>query len=294
MIGQRLKDQLTTDGHEFRSLTRSPGSDYLWDAKPGSVPAEALDWADGVVSLNGASLTHLPWTAFYREQIRTSRVGATTALAQAIAASHNPPRVWVSGSALGVYGDCGSVDVDETHPAGRSFLAQVVRSWEAATTPAQNAARVVLARTGIVLGKDGALKPLALATRWGLGSKVGPGTQWWGWISLDDEVRAIVFALVTPELTGPVNLVGPTPATSDAICHALARAMGRPYLFTLPSPLIRTVMAGADELLLSSQKAHPSALLRAGFTFQYDRADQVIDALWADTFQRSVHSRRGE
>ena len=280
MIGQRLKEELTTDGHEFRCLTRSPGSDYLWDARPGSVPPDALDWADGLVSLNGASLTHLPWTASYRKQIRTSRVEATTALAQAIAASHNPPRVWVSGSAIGVYGDCGNADVDETHPAGRSFLVQVVRDWERATIPAQNATRVVLARTGIVLGKDGALKPLALATWWGLGSKVGPGTQWWGWISLADEVRAIIFSLITQELAGPVNLVGPTPATSDTICHALARAMGRPYFFTLPSPLIRTVMSGADELLLSSQKVRPSALLRAGFTFQYETAEDAIDTLW--------------
>jgi len=280
MIGRRLKTQLTADGHEFRSLARSPGSDYLWDAQPGSVPAEALDWADGVISLNGASLTHLPWTRAYRDQIRTSRVQATAALAQAIAASRNPPDVWVSGSATGVYGDCGNMDVDESHPAGRSFLAKVVRDWEGATAPVRDATRVVLGRTGIVLGKEGALKPLALATRWGLGSKIGPGTQWWGWISLDDEARAIVYALVTQGLEGPVNLVGPTPVTSDDICRDLARAMHRPYLFTLPSALIRTVMPGADELLLSSQKAHPSALLRAGFTFQYDQADQAIDALW--------------
>jgi len=280
MIGRRLKNQLTTDGHEFRSLTRSPGSDYLWDARPGSVPTEAVEWADAVVSLNGASLTHLPWTASYRDQIRTSRVGATTALAQAIAASHNPPDVWVSGSAIGVYGDCGNMDVDETHPAGRGFLAQVVRDWERAAAPAQGMTRVVLGRTGIVLGKEGALKPLAVATRLGLGSRVGPGTQWWGWISLDDEVRAIVYALVTQRLEGPVNLVGPTPATSDDISRELARAMGRPYLFTLPSALIRTVMPGADELLLSSQKVHPSALLKAGFTFQYDTAEAAIDTLW--------------
>jgi len=280
MIGEKLKKQLTTDGHEFRSLTRSPGSNYLWDAKPGSVPAEALEWADGLVSLNGASLTHLPWTKAYRDQIRTSRVQATSALAQAIAASHNPPTVWVSGSAVGVYGDCGAMDIDERRPAGRSFLAQVVRDWETATAPVRDVTRVVLARTGIVLGKDGALKPLALATRLGLGLKVGSGNQWWPWISLDDEVRAIVFSLATQGLEGPVNLVGPTPATSGTICHELAKAMHRPYLFTLPSALIRTVMSGADELLLSSQKAHPSALLKAGFTFQHDTAEAAIDALW--------------
>jgi len=280
MIGQRLKIQLTTDGHEFRSLTRSPGSDYLWNAQPGSVPADALDWADAVISLNGVSLTHLPWTKAYRKQIRDSRVEATTALAQAIAASHNPPTVWVSGSAVGVYGDCGTMDVDESHPAGRSFLAQVVRDWEGATAPARDVTRVVLARTGIVLGKDGALKPLALATRFGLGSKVGSGNQWWPWICLDDEARAIVFSLVRPELEGPVNLVGPTPATSEAICGELAHAMHRPYLFRLPSSLIRTVMSGADELLLNSQKVHPAHLLDTGFTFTYRTAEEAVDALW--------------
>jgi len=278
MIGQRLKVELRDQGYEFRSLTRSPGSDYMWDAQPGSVPAEALEWADGLVSLNGASLTHLPWTRAYRKKIRASRVDATTALAQAIAASHNPPTVWVSGSAVGVYGDCGNAEVDETHPAGRSFLSQVVRDWEGATAQAQEVTRVVLARTGIVLGKDGALKPLAAATRLGLGSKIGPGTQWWGWVSLDDEVRAIVFSLVTPELEGAVNLVGPTPATADTISRGLARAMHRPYLFTIPAPLIRTVMPGADELLLSSQKVRPSSLIRAGFTFQYEKAAEAIMA----------------
>lgn len=280
MIGRAVESELRTQGCQTRSLTRSPGGDYLWDARPGSVPAEALEWADALVSLNGASLTHLPWTASYRDQIRASRVDAATALAQAIAASDDPPRVWVSGSAIGVYGDCGDADVDESSPAGVGFLAQVVRDWEQATSPAQEAARVVLARTGIVLGKDGALKPLALATRLGLGSRVGPGTQWWPWISLPDEARAICFALVTPELAGPVNLVGPVPATSETISRALARAMRRPHIFTLPSPLIRTVMSGADELLLSSQKAHPTVLLKAGFTFQYAEAAEAIDALW--------------
>jgi len=280
MIGQRLKTQLTADGHEIRSLTRSPGSDYLWTAQPGSVPPDALEWADGLVSLNGASLTHLPWTKAYKDLIRASRVKATAALAGSIAASHNPPKVWVSGSAVGVYGDCGARDLDENSPVGRGFLASVVRDWEAAATPAREATRVVWARTGIVLGKDGALKPLASATRMGLGSRIGSGTQWWPWISLDDEVRAIEFSLVTPGLEGAVNLVGPTGATSDAICRDLAHAMHRPYLFTLPSPLIRTVMSGADELLLSSQKAHPTALLRTGFTFEYAEAAQAIDALW--------------
>lgn len=280
MIGRELKTQLRTQGHQTRALLRSPGGDYQWDARPGSVPGDALDWADALVSLNGASLTHLPWTSSYRVQIHDSRVDATTALAQAIAASSNPPAVWVSGSAVGIYGDCGDTDLDERSPTGDSFLADVVRDWERAASPAEEATRIVFARTGIVLGTEGALKPLATTTRLGLGARVGSGTQWWPWVSLLDEVRAIAFALVTEGLSGPVNIVGPTPATADEITRAVATTLHRPYLLRLPSSIIKLAMSGADELLLSSQKAHPRALLNAGFDFRCTRAEDAIAGLF--------------
>jgi uncharacterized protein (TIGR01777 family) len=283
MIGRAVRDELAAQGHAVRSLRRDgpPPGDYLWDARPGSVPAEAVEWADAVVSLNGASLNHLPWTARYRAELRRSRVDATAAVAGAIAEAAEPPAVWVSGSAVGYYGDAaGDADLDETSPRGTSFLAGVVADWEAATGPAAGVTRVVHARTGVVLGRGGAVAPLALATRLGLGSRIGPGTQWWPWISLADEARAIVFAL-TADLRGPVNLVGPVPATATDITRALATALRRPHWFVLPARAIRVAMAGASELLLGSQKVHPVALAQSGFEFRHATPAAAIAAAWA-------------
>jgi uncharacterized protein (TIGR01777 family) len=188
--------------------------------------------------------------------------------------------VWVSGSATGFYGDRGQEEVDETTGPGTSFLARVVQQWEYATRGAADATRVVLARTGIVLGKEGALKPLSTATGFGLGSRIGSGTQWWPWISMADEVGAIIFAL-TSTLVGPVNMVAPHPATAEEISRTLAKTMNRPHALVLPSLLTKTVMAGADELLLSSQKVKPTALVRAGFRFTQPTLAQAIQELIA-------------
>lgn len=280
MIGQAVRTEAMSQGHQVRSLTRAGGADYRWDARPGSVPAAALDWADAVVSLNGASLTHLPWTAAYRRLIESSRVDATVALAQAIQAAPNPPTVWVSGSAVGFYGDRGDDLLDEGAAGADSFLARVVRAWESATDPAGAATRIVLARTGIVLGCDGALKPLAAATRRGLGARIGRGSQWWPWISLDDQARAIVFALTNPAIAGPVNLAGPQPATAQDISRALARALGRAHRLVLPSWVIKPVMGAAAELLLSSQRVRPAILIDAGFVFHHTSPAAAIASVF--------------
>jgi len=280
MIGTPLKAELAAQGHAVRTLGRSGGGDYRWDARPGSVPAEALAWADGIVSLNGASLKRLPWTPAYRRLILTSRVQATAALADAIATSPDPPSVWVSASAVGVYGDRGDAELDETAPAGTGWLAEVVRAWEQATAPARSATRVVLARTGLVLGDTGVLEILAGTTRFGLGARVGPGTQWWPWVALADEARAIAFALVTPQIAGPVNLVGPEPATAATITRTVARTLHRPHWFVLPSPLIKAVMGGGHELLLPSQRVRPAVLLDAGFEFEYADVGTLIRTVY--------------
>ncbi|MDR1236762.1 MAG: NAD-dependent epimerase/dehydratase family protein, partial [Propionibacteriaceae bacterium] len=205
MIGSALRAWLGSEGHEVRMLLRSDAAPngYSWLGRPGSVPEAAVDWADAIVSLNGASLSHLPWTKSYRESIRCSRVDATQGLAQAIAESADPPLVWVSGSAVGYYGDAtGEAELVESSPAGTSFLAQVVNEWERATEPAELRTRVVNIRTGLVMARSGALAPLALATRFGAGARIGRGSQWWPWISLEDEVRAIAFALEEASLRG--------------------------------------------------------------------------------------------
>jgi uncharacterized protein (TIGR01777 family) len=202
----------------------------------------------------------------------------STALAQAIAESSDPPQVWVSGSAIGIYGDAGDQILDETAPPGETFLADVVQKWEAATETARAHTRVVLARTGIVLARDGALRPLGLATRFGFGARIGPGTQWWGWISLIDEVRALIHALEMDSIVGPVNLVAPQPVQANDITRTLAKVLHRPHALVLPSPLIRLAMAGADELLLNSQRVHPQTLLTTNFPFHHPDLQTAITA----------------
>jgi uncharacterized protein (TIGR01777 family) len=202
-----------------------------------------------------------------------SRVNATSAIAAAILEAHRPPDVWVSASACGFYGPHRPVGdatpLTEDSPSGAGFLAAVTRAWEAAALPAAGRTRLVRARTGMVIGPGGGLmQPLTWATRFGLGPRFGSGVQYWPWISLRDETRALEFALDTPTLAGPVNLVGPTLATADQVTGALARALRRPSWVRLPAPLLQAVLGeAADELLLASQPAAPAALERAGFEF---------------------------
>jgi len=223
----------------------------------------------------------LPWTRAYRGEILSSRVQATRALAEAITATDYPPQVWVSASAVGCYGDRGDEALDERSTSGRGFLADVVREWEEATTAAQIATRVVTARTGLVLARGGALQPLVMVTRLGFAARIGSGSQWWPWISLTDEVRALQFALETPSIVGPVNLTGPTPAMAYEITQALAATLNRPHLLVLPEPLIKLVMGKASELLLDSQKVVPQKLLNAGFDFRDQTAVEAINEIWA-------------
>jgi len=259
--------------------TASSAGDYRWTGRPGSLPGEAIDWAQGVISLSGASMTRLPWTRRYKEQIVASRVDATRAVAEAIAGSSNPPAVWVSASAVGYYGrtvPAGTV-FDEDSPQGVGFLADTVAAWEAATAVAAGRTRIVLARTGLILARTGVLASLYATTRLGLGARVGPGTQWWPWISLADEIRAIEFALATESLSGPVNLVGPTPASAAEITCGLAAALRRPHALVMPSWLLRAALGTvADEFLVSSQPVRPARLEQAGFTFEDSTANSAI------------------
>jgi uncharacterized protein (TIGR01777 family) len=280
LIGGALRAELAAGGDEVRLLTRRPADSpgqWTWTGQVGSCPPEAVDWADAVVSLNGAPLARWPWTAAYKLAIMDSRVDSASAIAAAIVACGRPPEVWLSASACGFYGSDHPADdavrrpFDETAPSGGGFLAAVVRAWEAATAPAWERTRVVRARTGLVLGppaRGGLTRPLALAGRFGLAPRFGDGRQHWPWISLRDEARALAFALRQADLTGPVNLAGPTPATADEVIAALAAAIGRPAWLRLPAALLRAALGEtAQELILASQPAIPAALVKAGFEF---------------------------
>ena len=281
-IGRAVRDALRADGHHTRALVRhapTGSEEYEWHPADGQVPIEAIEWADGVVSLSGASLGRLPWTRAYRREIYHSRVSATRTLALAIAATPRRPRVWVSGSATGYYGDRpGELLTEESGP-GEGFLAGVVKRWEAATAAADDVTRVVHARTGVVMTEGGALGPLALATRLGAGASIGSGGHLLPWISLEDEARAIVHLLAASSLSGPVNLTGPVPATWDDLTRSLARELHRPHLLRLPAPFLRLVMGEvAEEMLLPDQRVVPARLEADGFTFRRRTVQEAVAA----------------
>ncbi|MCL2489240.1 MAG: DUF1731 domain-containing protein [Propionibacteriaceae bacterium] len=241
LIGTALLARLRP-GQDCRTLTLRP---------PYFVPPDDVQWADAIISLNGVPLAHLPWTPGYRRQIAASRVHTTEAIAQAIAQSANPPAVWLAASAVGIYGDRGDEELTEEAAPGRGFLAEVTKAWEQATSAAADRTRVVGLRTGLVITP-------------GLAARVGPASAWWPWVSLTDEVGAIVHALRHDRLVGPVNIVGPTPA------H---------HPIPVPAPVLRAMLGQvADELLLASQKVIPLKLVDSGYSFVHKFVAAAIAA----------------
>lgn len=282
MIGTELQHQLRADGHEVRTLVRRPArteSEITWAPESGAIDVSAFDGIDAVVNLSGASIAKIPWTKRYKKQILDSRVQATRALAEGMARASTPPHTFLSGSAVGYYGDRAAEPLTESADKGDGFLSDVVVAWEEATSLAPELTRTVLLRTGLVVGNGGAMTPLRLLTSLGVAARIGRGTQYWPWISLHDEAAAIRH-LLTSTVSGPVNLAGPTPVTSADFTRALARAMRRWHLLAIPAPVISTLMGDAGrELLLSSQQQVPAALLADGFRFRHETVEQAFEAL---------------
>lgn len=280
LIGTALTTHLAHLGHSVhRFVRRAPSGpdEHSFDPVSGEVDQGIIDHADVVVNLSGASIGKIPWTKTHRAEILSSRVNATRTLAQAIARSESPPAVFLSGSAVGYYGSRGEEELTEESSPGDDYLAQVCVAWEEEAQAASVVTRVVLARTGLVIARSGAMAPLRLQTLLGVGGKTGPGTQWWPWISLVDEVRALAFLAELPTARGPYNLVAPTPARSEELTRELARLLHRPHLMGLPTLAINAVMGEAGRhLLLSGQKVHPTKLMEAGFAFDHPT---VTDAL---------------
>ena len=271
LIGQALQKALVAAGHSVhRFVRRSPAGpdEHAFDPLLGTFEQGIIDHADVVVNLSGASIGKIPWTNKHKDLILSSRVQSTTTLAEAIARSDSPPKVFVSASAVGVYGSAGDTELTEDSPAGDDFLAQVTVAWEEAAEAATTVTRVVFPRTGLVVGNGGAMAPLKLQTALFVGGKTGPGSQWWPWISLHDEVRAIMHLITNDNTSGAYNLVGPTPAQSVEVTKTLARLMRRPHLIGLPTFAIKALMGEAGEhLLLSSQKISSQKLQDSGFVF---------------------------
>ncbi|MFJ2894760.1 TIGR01777 family oxidoreductase [Streptomyces sp. NPDC087218] len=283
LIGAALVRSLRTDGHEVVRLVRRPartGDEVEWDPRRGYVDVAGLVGCDAVVHLAGAGVGDRRWTSAYKQEIRDSRVLGTTAIAEAVASLDTPPKVLLSGSAIGYYGDTGDRAVDEGAPAGEGFLPSVCVEWEAATAAAQEAGvRTVHARTGLVVGREGGawgrLFPLFRA---GLGGRLGNGRQYWSFISLHDEVAALRHILDTESLSGPVNLTGPDPVTNGEVTAAMGRVLHRPTLFAVPAPALRIVLGDFADDVLGSQRVLPGRLLDSGFVFAFPGVDEAIRA----------------
>jgi uncharacterized protein (TIGR01777 family) len=224
-----------------------------------------------VVHLAGAGIAGRRWTDAYKQEIRSSRVQGTRELTEFLGAMDQPPAVLLSGSAVGWYGDTGGREVDESAPAGAGFLAGVVSDWEAAADPARQAGiQVATLRTGIVLSRHGGmLAKLLPLFRLGLGARLGPGTQYMSWVALADWIRAARFLLDHQEISGPVNLTAPDPDTNAAFTAALAAALHRPAVLSVPSPVLSMALGGVTSDLMTSARALPRVLREAGFGFTY-------------------------
>ena len=272
LIGSALCASLRADGHRVRPLVRrgATGDAIAWDPAAGTIDAASLEGVDAVVHLAGAGIGDKRWTDAYKREVLESRTKGTHLLASTLASLDRKPKVMVSGSAIGYYGDTGDNVVDESAPAGRDFLADVCVAWEAAASPAAEAGiRVPLLRTGIVLSPNGgALKKLLPLFKMGLGGRMGSGRQWMSWISIDDEVRAIRW-LLDNEVSGPVDAVAPNPVTNRDLTTVLAKVLHRPALFPVPSfgPKLLLGSELADALLFTSQRVQPGVLVAGGFEF---------------------------
>jgi uncharacterized protein (TIGR01777 family) len=276
LIGRPLTSALRADGDQVVTLVRrtpAAGGEIAWDplADDGGLAPDALHGADAVVHLAGAGVADRRWTSSYKTEIRASRVLGTRAIASRMAGMARPPAVLLCGSAIGWYGDTGGQQVDESGPAGRGFLAGVVRDWEAAADPARDAGiRVAYLRSGVVLSRrGGVLGRLLPPFRLGLGARVGPGTQYMSWVALSDWIRVARFLLGHAGVSGPVNITTPNPVTNAEFTAALAGALHRPALLSIPSPVLSAALGGVTADLLTSARVMPRRLQEAGFQFTY-------------------------
>jgi len=291
LIGSALCSQLTGDGHQVVRVVRRPvqsGEPALtWDPEAGTIDASGLEGMDAVVHLAGAGIGDHRWSEARKRIILDSRTRATALLASTLAGLDRPPRVLVSGSAIGFYGDCGDQVLNEESPPGDDFLASLCVHWEAEAAPAAEAGiRVAFARTGLVLsGQEGALSKLLPMFKFGLGGKFGSGAQWWSWITLDDEIGALTW-LLGHDVHGPVNLTAPNPVANWEFVRVLGVVLSRPARLTVPRFGPRLVVGRelADALLFTSARVQPGVLESAGYVFAHVDLESAL---------RSVLNRPG-
>ncbi len=286
-LGTALRRRLTEEGHTTARLVRSEPAgpdEYRWNPYQSDLPANALTGVHAVVNLAGAPIAHWPWTASYRKQLLTSRVATTETIAGAISRLNGELPALVNASGVGVYGpDRGDELLDESSAAGDGFLAGVVVQWEAATQAATDAgARVVMARTSVVLDKaGGALQVLRRPFLLGVGGRLGGGRQWFPTVSLEDYLRAVTRAVTDTEMSGPYNIVAPKPATNAELTALMGKLLRRPTLLRVPALPLKVLMGELSGELLGSLRVLPGRLLDAGFEFAHPDLESQLRAALA-------------
>jgi uncharacterized protein len=280
LVGTEVARQLKEAGHEPLKLVRraaKAADEVSWNPAKGEIDPEIMESVDAVVNLAGATTGKIPWTANYKKEIVASRLDSTRTLVTAINRAGNPPKVLISGSASGFYGEGGSSWLSEESPKGEGFLSDLANNWEQEAMKAR--ARVVLVRTTLVMSrKKGALGPLMPLLKLGIGGPIGSGKQFWAWINLVDEAAAIIHLINTPSASGPFNLTAPEPATCKEMIVGLGQALKRPTFFRIPEFLMKLFIGeAAEELLLVSQKMTANKLLASGFRFRYPDLKSSID-----------------
>ncbi len=294
-VGTALCQELLRAGHTVCRLVRSgtvvekprgaDGFDVHWNPATGELGGAAVG-ADAVVNLAGASIADGRWTAERKQLLLASRVDTTRALVRALSQMAARPRVLVSASGIGYYGNCGDQLLTEESPLGQDFLSRLGQEWEAEAAKAEALGiRVVRVRFGIILAKHGgALPRMVRPFLWGAGGKIGSGEQWMSWVTLQDVVGILRFALENGAVRGPINVVSPQPARNAEFTKVLAKTLQRPAIFPAPAFALRLLLGEmADALLLSSQRALPATLEKLGYRFLHPDLPGALAAIWNTT-----------
>ena len=279
LIGSALVAQLKNDGYEVQKIVRRTvraADEVSWNPIKGEIDLDALEDVDAIFHLAGAGVGDKRWSASYRSEILNSRLLGTTTIANAC--EQLQPSVFISASAIGYYGETGDRSVTETDRGGSDFLSTVCREWEAVADLAPSV-RTIKLRTGLVLDPTGgALGRMIPLFKFGLGGKLGSGKQWWSWITLHDQIRAMIF-LLTSKIEGPVNLTSPNPVTNQEFTAALAMALKRPAIFPAPAFALRAVLGGFSTEVLGSKRVIPKVLVDNRFEFDYPHVFSALTTL---------------
>jgi uncharacterized protein len=289
LVGTVLTKALRADGHTVAHLVRPGGDaapgDIRWAPVTSFVNVVAMEGIDAVVNLNGASIGGGRWTPERKKLLRSSRIDSTRVLEDALSRMKQKPRVFVSASAIGYYGDRGDEILTESSSSGDDFLSLLARDWEAEASRAESLGiRTVIARFGVILSANGGALPRMLTPfKLGAGGRLGSGKQWMSWVALEDVVGALLAAIANEQLSGPVNLVAPNPVRNSEFARVLASVLHRPAIFPAPAFALRLALGEmADALLLSSQRVEPTQLSANRYAFQFENLEPALHAILAE------------